>query len=188
MASHQKEKMKIETERTIIRLPKDEDFNFIKNLWLDGEVMKYVGFPKGLKVPDEEINLWLDNENPKRIRLVVEEKSSGQLIAETGWQRDGEFPYANGRKSASLEIKIAKPFWGQGFGTEILKTLIDYIFKNTETIVVFVDPNIENVGANKLYKKLGFKSIGKPISYIKNLQVPIKTQYFELKKEVRNDR
>lgn len=174
--------MKIETERTIIRLPKTSDFNFLKEMWLNGEVMKYVGFPNGLKVSDEDINSWVNNANENRMRLIVDDRETGQPIAETGWQKDTKYPYANGRKSASLDIKIVKPFWGRGYGTEILKALIDYIFQNTSLEVLFVDPNIENAGAIRLYEKLGFEKIGEPTLYTKRVQIPINNQNMEIKK------
>jgi len=173
--------MKIETERTIIRLPKISDFEFIKNLWLDGEVMKFIGFPRGMELPDDEIGDWLNNKDSAKVRLIVEEKTSGKQIAETGWQTNIEYPHANGRKSSSIDIKISQSHWGKGFATEILESLISYIFANTNIEVIFVDPNIENVGAIKLYEKIGFKKIGQPIFHDSDkMQIPITAQYYEL--------
>lgn len=173
--------MKIETERTIIRLPKISDFEFIKNLWLDSEVMKFIGFPRGMELPDDEIGDWLNNKDSAKVRLIVEEKTSGKQIAETGWQTNIEYPHANGRKSSNIDIKISQSHWGQGYGTEILKGLIDYIFNNTDLEVLFVDPNIENIAAIKLYEKIGFKKIGQPVFHNSdNMQIPITAQYYEL--------
>ena len=51
-------------------------------------------------------------------------------------------------------------------------------------VVLFVDPNIENVAANKLYTKLGFKKVGKPIFHEKGkTQVSITVQFYELEKK-----
>lgn len=175
--------MKLETERTIIRKPKNADFSFVQNLWLNKEVMNFIGFPTGIKASDKEISDWIKNKNPNRVRLIVENKHSGRPIAETGWQNDIDYPYAKERKSASLDIKILESFWGQGFGTEILKALIEYIFKNSDLEVLFVDPNVKNIGAIKLYEKIGFVKIGQLHFYTKNVQTPIKSYYYELEKK-----
>jgi len=176
--------MKIETERTIIRSPKKSDVDFYKNLWADGKVMKYVGFPRGIVANRDDIMSRIEIPNPAENRLVVEEKSSGETIAETGWGMDGEYQFANGRNCAGLEIKIKKSHWGKGFGTEILRAVIEHVFNNTDFTVVFVDPNIENIGAVNLYKKLGFKPIGKPVLHKKGkTQVDITNQYYELEKK-----
>lgn len=174
--------MKIETERTIIRLPKSSDFEFIKNLWLDGEVMNFVGFPEGLKVSDQEIYDWLHRDNKEVFRLIVEEKETKEPIAETGWGTGVKYPFTNSRKCTGLEIKIKKSYWGKGYGTEILHGVIDHIFENTNYKVVYVDPNIDNIGAVSLYKKLGFKSVGKPLFHEKKgkMQIPVTVQYYEL--------
>ena len=175
--------MKIETERTIIRLPKESDFDFVKSMWLDGEVMKYVGFPKGLKISDNEIMDWIHNEDKPKIRLVIENKDTGKPIGETGWQLSSKYPHANGRKAASLEIKIGdKDYWGKGLATEALKALLGYIFQNTDIEVCYTEPNLKNIAALKLYKKLGFKKVGKPGIYTEGVQIPVHYQYMEIEK------
>lgn len=174
--------MKIETKRTTIRLPKESDREFLKNLWLDGEVMKQMGFPSGYKTSEKEIDDWIKNTDKNKTRLIVEDKFTGELIGETGWQLSTPYPHSKGRKCASLDIKIAKKFWGQGLATEFLTALIKYIFKNTDIDVLFVDPNIENTAAINLYQKIGFKSVGKPVNYTEKVQVPITTQYMEFMK------
>lgn len=176
--------MKIETERLIIRSPKESDADFYKNLWADGEVMKYVGFPRGIDANMDDIMSRIKSPNPEENRLVAEEKSSGEVIAESGWGVDHEYPFENGRKCAGLEIKVKRSHWQKGFATEILNAVIDHVFKNTDFTVVFVDPNIENIGANMLYKKLGFKPVGKPVLHnSKRIQVPITNQFYELEKK-----
>jgi hypothetical protein len=47
--------MIFETQKLIIRKAEEKDVSMFFNLWTHPEVMKFVGFPKGLKVTEGEI-------------------------------------------------------------------------------------------------------------------------------------
>jgi len=182
--------MKIETKRLILRTPTRDDFEFLKSMWQNGEVMKFVGWPNGLKQPDKNIYDWIDNgETESKLRFVVEDKESKRPIGETGYRFDVDYPFAEGKKSAAPDIKLIPEFWGKGLATEALSAVIDYIFKNTDAEIIQVAPNVKNEAALALYKKLGFKKMGKPridkIGLRKNKivpEVPVEYQFMELRK------
>lgn len=57
---------------------------------------------------------------------------------------------------AQVDLKLVRRFWGQGYATDALQTLIRHLFaKGFETIVV--SPNLANEAALKLYRRLGFE-------------------------------
>lgn len=182
--------MKIETKRLILRTPTRDDFKFLKSMWENGEVMKFVGWPNGLKQPDKNIYDWIDNCQTKdKLRFVIEDKETARPIGETGYRLDIDYPFAESKKSAAPDIKLIPEFWGKGLATEALSAMIDYIFKNTDVEIVQMAPNVKNEAALALYKKLGFKKIGKSridkIGLGKNKivpEVPVKYQYMELRK------
>jgi ribosomal-protein-alanine N-acetyltransferase len=84
-------------------------------------------------------------------------KSSNKLIGISGLKD------INVKDQSEIELmyRLAKPFWGHGFGTEIAKALIEYAKNhlNLKKIVATVDPN--NVTSKKILKKSNFKFIKK---------------------------
>lgn len=184
--------MKIETERLILREPAESDFDFLKSLWEDGQVMYYVGFPNGLKQSDEKILDWINTaQESGNCKLVIEDKETERVIGETGYRLDLDYPFANGRKSAAPDIKLIPEFWGKGYATEAFSAIIDCIFKNTDVEVIQVSPNIENLAALAIYKKLGFKKMGEHITESLDsngnkmpvVQAQITNQFMELTKD-----
>lgn len=159
-------------------------------MWEDGEVMKFAGFPNGLKQPDKKIYQWIDNcQTNEKLRLVIEDKVLHQVIGETGYRFDLDYPFAKGKKTAAPDIKLIPEFWGKGLATEVLNVVIDHIFKNTDAEIIQMAPNVKNKAGLALYKKLGFKKIGKPridkIGLGKNKivpEVPVEYQYMEMRK------
>jgi len=99
--------VKVETKRLILREPTKGDFEFLKNMWQNGEVMKFVGFPSGLKQSDEKIYQWIDTAQKNgRCKLVIEDKESHRAIGETGYRLDINYPFAKGKKAAAPDIKL----------------------------------------------------------------------------------
>jgi RimJ/RimL family protein N-acetyltransferase len=52
--------MELVSERLVLRRTRKEDFAFLKDLWNDGCVMRWVGFPNGVGYTDESILAWFD--------------------------------------------------------------------------------------------------------------------------------
>ena len=174
--------MEINTKNLNLRPPKESDFKFLKNMWENGEVMKYVGFPKGLKQSDNKIEKWIkDWCTPDKLRLIIEDKRSKKPIGETGYRIEKNYLYAKNKKVAALDIKIGnRNFWRKGLATEALQLLINQLKKTSDIDIFEVTPNIKNKAALKLYKKLGFKKVGKVHKFISIQNIEIKYQYMEL--------
>ena len=174
----------VETKNLILRQPKESDFSFLKKMWENGEVMKYVGFPKGLKQSDNKIKKWIEDWCiPDKLRLVIEDRKTKKPIGEIGYRIEKNYPYIKNKKVAALDIKIGDPnFWGKGVATETLGTLIEKLKKTSDIDIFKVTPNIENKAALKLYEKLGFKKIGKIHKFKSSQNIVIKYQYAELRR------
>lgn len=175
--------MIIRTKKLNLRPPRFSDFNFLKKMWENGEVMKYVGFPKGLKQSDRKIKKWIDEWCiSNRLRLIIEDKKSQKPIGETGYGIEKNYPYAKNKKVAALDIKIGDPnFWRKGLATEALSALIKKLNKTSDIDIFEVTPNIKNKAAIKLYEKLGFKKKGSVLIHKEKVQNPIHYQYMELR-------
>ena len=128
-----------------------EDIKCVQQLWADGDVMKFVGFPDGLHETDEGMQDWLRWIESKRPTLnhysIFED---GKYCGESFYQIDAE------HKSAALDIKLFGFARGRGIATAGLSYAIKEAFRNGAEIV-WVDPNPENTKAIALYKRLGFK-------------------------------
>lgn len=80
-------------------------------------------------------------------------KSTGELIGDCGFCPSED-------EQAEIGYTIAPRHQGQGYGTEAVRGLVDYLFKELglHRIVARVDPG--NVGSIKLLKKLRFRQEG----------------------------
>ena len=134
-----------------IRETTANDLVNVKQLWADGDVMKFVGFPDGLHETDEGMRKWfrwIVSSRPTTNHFSIFE--DGVYCGETFFAIDSEH-----EDSASLDIKLFKFARGKGIATTALTYAIEEAFKNGAK-KVWVDPNPENTKAIALYERLGF--------------------------------
>jgi RimJ/RimL family protein N-acetyltransferase len=149
--------MVFETTRLIIRIPttKDEDVDLYFQLWNDPQVMKNVGFPKGLMMRREEIIAQLaraENSEFDRTLIVIDKESNTPI---------GECKLGNPDEEgvAHTDVKLLPAFWGKGFGVEIKQGLVDYLFTHTSCNSIEASPNRSNIASQKMQEKVGAKHI-----------------------------
>ena len=125
-----------------------EDLEGVRSLWADGEVMKYVGFPDGLRKSPEEMLIWLT-----RIGAASPRTAHYSLYYRGVYC--GESYYSiEGNGVAALDIKLFPFARGRGIASRGLKYAIDQAFANG-AVKCYVDPNPENAPALALYRRLG---------------------------------
>ena len=135
---------------TIKETTKNEISN-VKELWADGDVMKFVGFPDGLHETDENMEEWFDwissvRPTANHYSIFNEDIYCGEAFYEIDIEHDN---------SAALDIKLFKFARGKGIATKALTYAMEEAFKNGAK-KVWVDPNPDNVKAVALYERLGF--------------------------------
>lgn len=150
-----------ETHRLIIRkaVATDEDVDLFFNLWTDPQVMIFVGFPYGLRITRDEIKATIEKEDETEYdnKLVVELKGSDQRIGECKLGR----PDTAG--ISETDIKLLPQYWGRGYGTEIKRGLVDYLFRNTSCKAVQATPNKRNIASQKMQEAVGGKIVGEGV-------------------------
>lgn len=154
-----------ETPRLRIRRAEvsDEDAAFFLRLWNDPQVMRFVGFPYGLGLEAAQVRSalqrGLEQGDDRRLdaRLVVERKQDGALIGECKLGT----PDAQG--ISETDVKLLPEFWGQGYGTEIKRGLLDYLFTHTECQVVQATPNVENRASIRMQEAVGGERVGERV-------------------------
>ena len=128
------------------------DLAHVKQLWADGDVMKFVGFPEGLLETDERMQKWFR-------RIVSSRPTTNHFSIFDHDIYCGETFFSIDVKhgnSASLDIKLFSFARGKGIASAALTYAIGEAFKNGAK-KVWVDPNPENIKAIALYERLGFE-------------------------------
>ncbi len=151
----------IETQRLVIRKAKvnKKDIELYFRLWNQPEVMKNVGFPKGLQITEAEIEQRLANQTDSILNslLIVELKETGELIGEAKLGKPNE------QKIAHTDIKLLPEFWGKNYGIEIKKALVSYLFDKTNSVAIEAGPNVKNIASIKMQEAAGYKRIRKGV-------------------------
>lgn len=152
--------MKIVGQKVIIKSTEEEDLNHIKSLWSNGEVMKWIGYPDGLRVSVEKLKKWLNKIDKSSFRksFVVFEITGEAFCGELFYEIDKEY------NRAGLDVKFLPEAQGRGLGTESFKLLIKYIFENEPTVeAVWTEPAQNNIHAKKVYEHCGLKQSKQPV-------------------------
>jgi RimJ/RimL family protein N-acetyltransferase len=146
-----------ETERLFARRAAnlDIDVDFFYDLWTNPEVMKFVGFPAGLRITREQIRKQIEAENNSEYdkKLIVALKTSGQPIGEC---KLGSPDMAG---ISETDIKLLPQYWGQGYGSEIKAALVEYLFTHTNCTAVKATPNRLNIASQKMQESVGGKKV-----------------------------
>lgn len=148
------------TPRLLIRLATTNDADFFHQLWTDPRVMSHVGFPEGLPTTREKIRNQIAAGGGSEFDrlLVIELKSTGQAVGECWMSR----PNAEG--VATTDVKLLPAFWGNKYGVEVERGLLDHLFAHTDTVAVEVTPNVNNVASIKMHEAVGGVRVGEGIS------------------------
>lgn len=144
----------IETPRLFLRSFEKEDARFAISIWNDPEMGEYL--------PDEAMEE-IDADYLKEIEALPEDKDCCYLISERkdSHEKIGtcSFMVSDDGKVYDIAYCVHRNYWRNGFATEAAKGMIDYaVRQGAEKITVRV--NTENIGSNKVVKKLGFKVTG----------------------------
>ena len=128
-----------------------EDVKNIQRLWADGDVMRFVGFPDGLRQSDREMKQWYDyiaSKRPDTNHYSIYD--DGVFCGEAFYRIDRSH-----EKGAELDIKLFRYARGKGIAGKALSHAITEAFANGAE-KVWVDPDRRNAKAIALYKRLGF--------------------------------
>jgi RimJ/RimL family protein N-acetyltransferase len=148
--------MKLNHLQITIKETTKEDLINIMSLWNDGEVMHFVGFPKGLGITMGKMESWIKwvISKPQRCHYSIYAKDIG-YCGETFYSVDD-----NG--GSALDIKLFPQARGKGIAKQALLFAIKQAFCEGNAKWVYVDPHPDNKDAWKLYTALGFLSVPRP--------------------------
>ena len=143
----------ITTIRTILRPIEPADNNRFFEYRSDAEANKYQGWiPKKLKEADDFIsnNPVKFNESGTWFQLAIVLKETNLLIGDIGIHFIDEF-------QCEIGCTLDKNYHGQGYASESLKAVVDYLFNilKKHRIIASVEP--QNTSSINLVERLGFR-------------------------------
>ena len=142
--------MLIRQNNLTIRNATAEDAAILGKWWRDGRIMAHAGFPNGISITDQEIaeKLTADSDETHR-----------RLIIEIDGLAAGEMNFRNmGNDTVQIGIKICDSSKHEkGYGTKLLKMLISSLFDEMNYSKIILDTNLNNLRAQHVYEKLGFR-------------------------------
>lgn len=145
------------TGKIIIKRTAENDLVNVMDLWNNGKVMFYVGFPDGLNTTIDEMKQWLNkiNQNELCRHYSIYTEDIG-YCGETFYSVDLKHDLA------SLDIKLLPEAQGKGIAEYALSYAINQVFSNNLATRAYVEPHPQNKKAWNLYNKLGFISKARP--------------------------
>jgi RimJ/RimL family protein N-acetyltransferase len=150
--------VRLETERLIMRMFREDDFEAYARIFGDPEVARYLGNGKPLERPDAwrsmvfQIGHW---EVRGYGMWAVEEKASGLLVGRVG------FFYPHGWPGFELGWGLGRQWWGQGYATESARRALDFGFAELgrDHVISVIIP--ENVASIRVAERLGERLEGR---------------------------
>jgi RimJ/RimL family protein N-acetyltransferase len=161
------EEIIIQTRRLSICPVTQRHSKFLLKLWNDPDIMRYAGFARNWSCA--QIKEWHRKYKKRLIKYgnteiqFIHKLRNGRLIGESGIGRlrvGWSCPNYETQKDKLVlmtDVKLAKPFWNKGYGTEAMKAILQYVFTKTSADILLVPPHRDNVPAIKVYEKAGFK-------------------------------
>jgi ribosomal-protein-alanine N-acetyltransferase len=150
----------LETERLVIRRARADDAGMYYALWTDPQVMTNVGFPRGLPITRQEVLdkiANMESGDEFGVLLVVTLRESGQAIGECKMYRPDE------EGISRTDVKLLPRFWGNKYGVEIKRALVDHLFTHTDCDAVEGTPNVENIASIKMQEAVGGVQVGQSV-------------------------
>jgi len=145
-----------ETPRLVVRFAAEADAELYLDLWTNPQVMSNVGFPNGLRITHDEIVQRLRAQGSSAFDrlLVAELRCTGEVIGECHMHKP------NDEGIAETDIKLLPTFWGNKYGVEIKRGLVDYLFTQTDCSAIEASPNVGNRASIKMQEAVGGVRVG----------------------------
>lgn len=168
--------MKIfETERLEIRRLKNIDREHFAELFTDPKVLELIpqtAFTENqiTDIFNKSLNLKLNDLNDQKCVFGIFKKGETELIGLALF-------LINDENEKELGYRFREKYWGQGYGTETTKGMLEYYFQQMNVSKVTADVNIANVGSVKILDKFM-----KPVSEFFNESDNCTDRRYELEK------
>jgi RimJ/RimL family protein N-acetyltransferase len=145
-------------ERVVLRAVEREDVDRLCELLEDLEVAH-----RGSNSPpvpwskarwEAEVESWVEEPDDTKVQFVVE--VDGEIIGDCQLSSIDHY-----RGLCNLGIALGRPYWGQGYGQDTVRTLVAYAFRYLNMRKVCLEVLADDERAVGAYKKVGFVEEGR---------------------------
>ena len=150
----------IRTERLLIKTPEIDDKFELTQLINDKDVIKWLSeipFPYTLSHAEEFIE--------KSRERVLKQESYNFMIFQDKKMIGGIGLSEFNNKSCQVGYWLGKKYWGNGFATEALKSILDFGFDQLNLEKIYAAYKIGNEGSIRVLNKSGFEYSRKKYEY-----------------------
>ena len=156
----------LETDRLILRMLRESDFDAYAEMCADPEVMRYIGDGQPLARPMAWRNLamMIGHWSLRGYGTwAAEERSSGDLVGRVGFWNPEGWP------GFELGWMLRRSFWGRGYATEAARTALQFAFTHLKQPEVISLTHPENAASIRVAQRLGERLLdstevmGKPV-------------------------
>ncbi|WP_304169259.1 GNAT family N-acetyltransferase [Phenylobacterium aquaticum] len=149
----------LETERLILRDPREEDFDDIHAYAQLDDVVRYMAWgPNTPAMTREVLDRWLSAAGgwPRtEVNLVVEDKAQARVIGSIRLAIQDEV-----HRTADFGYCFHPDAWGRGIGTEAARAILGAAFGPLNLHRVWATCDVENRGSWGIMEKLGMRREG----------------------------
>lgn len=135
------------------------DEEFLARLDTDSEVMRYIhsgplGSQQALRWSTLQVQMAIEERPwPRRWgKWIVQKRRENEAI---GWVELSKFSTRRG-DFLSVGYQFAPEFWGNGYATEAVATVVSYVFRRLGDPYVFAYAQPANVASLRVLEKVGF--------------------------------
>jgi len=158
---------RLRTNRLVIHSITGQHLRFLLRLWNDVEVMRYAGSARDWSYG--RMKEWYERYQQRIARFGTTETQfvcrlkQGKLIGESGLGRLSaswgcrHYRTPKGKMAVMADVKLLRLFWNQGYGTEAMRAVVEYVFRRTDADLFLVPPHRDNPAAVRVYQKVGFR-------------------------------
>ena len=148
----------LETDRLILRKFTGNDYKGMYDNWAsDEEVTKYVSFNphKDYNETKQIVNEWINEYNNGSFNWVVELKDSNEIIGNVS-----VIEISKKHNNCELGYVFGSKFWGNGYATEALKRIIQFLLIDEEFHLIEAKHHAANPASGRVMEKAGMKKDG----------------------------
>ena len=146
--------LRLESERLLLRPLRLEDAADIQRMAGEWEVARYTAnIPHPYEAGMAEA--WIKSHREDfEIVFAIERRQDGVLVGCIGVEPDGA------TREAEFGYWIGRPYWGAGYATEALSTLVDHVFATFDIDRARAAAMPDNRASIRVQEKVGFRYVG----------------------------